>query len=874
MAEIKTNLVIDGLTSFDKGVNSGLEAFSLPPDQLAFAVNATVRGNFITNRPPFQVQSLPAAVWQTVNSVGIFQGACYCAPDTGQQFLIAQIGGRLFTFTPDVNDVTVVVAEVTIPGDPNPSGLPQAWLCQAERWVIVQNGVNNPIFYDSTTNTSRRSVPDSTSQATTDPTSVAPTGQFVTPSIGGTVEVPLAALGNIAAFINEAVQLVEYDNSSPPQVTATTSWEVTSVGGAATTYNVTLKNLGDTAGATQGSGSGLSIQPSNIGNILAVTNDVFVVGPHNKAKMTITVASNVPSYLAVGALVSVNGYANWKVKKIHNDNVSIDLEYQTEGFDVFLAPGWVYPVGQSAYAVANTQPNTTVGILAASFTAPAIGATVATTLSSPYTAALNQILFINNKEYQVTAFSSTTGTATNNITLLNLNDSRLGHVFNAITIPATTTATQIFNFPELPPGRMMAYCQGRVWESLTDAISFIAGDIVGGAAGSPAFAFRDAVLKVSENSLISGGGSFKVPANLGQITAMRTTAQLDASLGQGPLMVVTPGGIFSCSAPADRTTWSTLTTPIVSESLIGLGGLSQNSTIVVNGDLLFRAVDGIRSLIMAKREFYSWGNTPISFEMNRVLARDNVAGLPYASAVQFDNRLLMTCVPTQGPQGVYNQGLVALNFDPVSSLQGKSASVYDGFWTGINVLQLIEGQFSGVHRCFAFTYNASLGKIELYEILKTGDGDLDNGSAPIIWSFETPMLFKDAKGKSLFDLCCLEDSEFYVKDIQPGQTVGFKVQYRPDFSTCWFDWHEFSFCNDPQSTQPVYGARLGLGRPDTGGITGAGSTSANFGRWFQKRYIVSGHCVFMGCKVTASLQPQTGYATPISVKPSTPIQCP
>jgi hypothetical protein len=419
---------------------------------------------------------------------------------------------------------------------------------------------------------------------------------------------------------------------------------------------------------------------------------------------------------------------------------------------------------------------------------------------------------------------------------------------------------------------MMAYCQNHLWLSLTDALSFMAGDVAGGPAGSPAYNFRDAVLKVSENSYISNGGSFKVPSNLGQITAMRTTAQLDASLGQGPLMVVCPGGVFSCNAPADRTLWASLTTPIVSEALIGLGGLSQNSTIVVNGDLIFRAVDGIRSLIMAKREFYSWGNTPISSEMNRVLALDNTAGLPYASAAQFDNRLLMTASPIQGPQGVYNAGLIALNFDPISTIQGKSAAVYDGLWTGINVMQIIEGQFSGVHRCFAFTQNTALGKIEIYEILKSGN--LDNGSSPITWGGETPTLLKSPKGKALYDLCTLEDGEIYVKDIAPGQTVDFRVEYRPDFSTCWFPWHEFSFCNSDQSLNSLYGARLGLGKPSAGASTGAGSVSSSTGRWFQFRLTFRGHCVFMGMKVMGSLQPQTQFAEVISSAPTTPLTCP
>ena len=218
----------------------------------------------------------------------------------------------------------------------------------------------------------------------------------------------------------------------------------------------------------------------------------------------------------------------------------------------------------------------------------------------------------------------------------------------------------------------------------------------------------------------------------------------------------------------------------------------------------------------------------------------------------------MGCIPTQGPQGVYCQGLIALNFDPISSLQGKGASVYDGLWTGLNVLQIIEGMFSGVHRCFAFTYSQTQGGIQIYEILKTGN--LDNGTAPITWSFETPVLFKDPNIKDIYDFVAVEDGEFYIRDVMPGQTVICKAEYRPDFSGCWYPWHEFNYCNDPRSTLPIYGDRLGLGAPPTENGNSVNMSRANFGRWFQQRFTFNGHCVFMGLKTSASRQPQTQYA--------------
>ncbi len=851
MANQPQIIIYDGLGSFPKGMNSGLDAFDLPKDQLSFAVNATVRGNFVTNRPAYQIQTItyPSDEIGAAFEKGLFQGANYLAPDSGQQQLIAQISGRLYTFTPDPVNPTGSVMDVTIPGDPNPAGLPQAWLEQVERWCVVNNGQNNVIAYDTGTQTSRRLNPTSSVQGTSVLAST-PT----TPAINGTMVLTLSA--PYTGPINQAIQIVEYDVNDV--VAATTNYVVLTAGGSFTTYNVTLKNLGDQPGAVNGSGSSLIIQPSNLGNIVAA--NVILDGSNT---MTMQMSQAIPNIVQVGNYVSIEGDISWKIVSITNGRKTVKV-FRASG--VLPTPSVWSPV----FLVGGSQPSVVIGQLSANFIAPATGGTVPAILVGAFTYPVGTVFFINSHQYQITAYNPVfTPPAANTVTLLNLNDSRAGHVFNSGAFgffPA-----QIFNFPELPPGRMGSYSRGRFWESLVDGISFMAGDAVGGSSGSPIYNYRDAVLKSSENTYLANGGVFHVPSNLGQISAMKTTAQLDASLGQGPLMVVTPGGVFSCDAPPDRTTWSTLTNPIVSEALIGLGGLSQPSSIVVNGDLLFRSVDGVRSLIMARRDFWSWGNAPISFEMNRVLLNDNVAGLPFVSSVQSDNRMLMGCAPIQGPQGVYCAGLIATNFDPVSSIQGKGPAVYDGLWTGINVLQIIEGQFSGVHRCFAFTWSETQGKIQIYEILKTGS--LDNGATPITWSFELPMLFKDVKGKGLYDLISLEDGEFYIKDIAPGTTLNFKVEYRPDFATCWYPWHEFTYCNDTNSTSAISGDRLGLGKPPSSNINTVNGSSANYGRWMQVRFTITGHCVWMGLKAAASVQPQTQFARVISSRSSTPPIC-
>ncbi len=852
MAAEKSNLVYDGLNSFELGINSGADPFILPPNQLAFSVNATVRGNFVTNRPPYQILGLTfGGDIQSAVEGGLFQDAIYYRPDTGPEMLVAQIGGRLFTFTPSTSTYMASAAEVSIPGDFNSASLPQAWMTQAERWVIVDNGLDIPIFFDGVS--SRRSEVESVVQGVFDGASLT----FTPPPVGGTIDVTLT--GNYTGLVNTALQLVEYDADG--NVTHTSTYMVTAIGGMLSTNTLVLKNLGDAPGASQGANSDIISQPANLGNIVTENLTTNFNGTTYKSiKLVLTMSYGVPTYAVIGSTVAINGNASWKITDFQNGRTQMTLKAADSTIQP-VAPN----VGDNVILQNYNQPNVTVGKVKTTFTAPADNANVSVAIVNEYTNGNGLIVFINNKQYQVVS-STSVPNLDPVVTLQNLNDTR-GNATTPAPVTPTPAAMKLFNFPELPAGRVLTYGMGRVWQSLTDGISFIAGDIVGGSSGSPTYNFRDSVLKVTENSYLANGGSFSVPSNLGNITAMRFTSNLDTSLGQGNLMVVTPGGIFSCNTPVDRTTWASLTNPILTESLIGLGGLGQGSTIVVNGDIIFRAVDGIRSLILARREFTSWGNTPISFEMKRVLDRDNPQGLPYSSAVQFDNRMQMTSSSVQGPQGVYHQGLIALNFDTISGIQGKSASVYDSLWTGLNVLKIIEGQFNGVHRCFAFTYSAVESKIQLYELLKQGDLHLDNGSTPITWSFETPVLFKDVKGKGVFDLCSLEDGEFYVKDILPGELVNFKVEYRPDFSTCWFPWHEFQFCNSSTSTQPAYGARLGLGKPTSGMGTGSNTTSSNFGRWFQMRFTISGHCVFMGMKLSASLQPQTQYARPITVKP-------
>lgn len=444
------------------------------------------------------------------------------------------------------------------------------------------------------------------------------------------------------------------------------------------------------------------------------------------------------------------------------------------------------------------------------------------------------------------------------VTLLNLNGVNAGgNVAAGVTLSWSHVGLQ------MPPGRMGAYIMGRNWFSLPNGLQFIAGDIVDGSSGTQPFAFRDAVLYVKENTYITGGGTFSIPGSAGEtIQAIVEIAILDASLGQGPVQILTNYRVFSCNAPANRLTWQTLTYPILTVNLICNGAEGQYSTISRNSDILFRSVDGVRSLTMASLDFLTWRNTPISFEVSPILQQDNLALLQYGSAVVFDNRLLMTTGPAQFTQGVAFNGLVVVNFDEASTLRQKSDPVWDsGVWTGMNVLQLMIGEVAGVQRAFAFNLNPARAAVEIWEILpSTGPlsatTDYDgNTLVPITWQFDSASL-RFGVPKTDHIPMFLSNGELWI-DEQVGQ-VNFAVQYWADqypAPTLWRAWSSPAL-----SGNPGFAPRQGLGEPSPAACDPSGNRPLRNGFTFQTRTTIVGHCTIVGEFYEAQTVPQPKFA--------------
>ena len=511
-------------------------------------------------------------------------------------------------------------------------------------------------------------------------------------------------------------------------------------------------------------------------------------------------------------------------------------------------------IARSTFGATTTYNTTT----AAQFTVPDLGVNVSVTVTDATNVAVGDVIIFNNLgSMEVLDISGAPVIVFRNVSATPKDK----------VVSSGRAMSWIHPDPQLPPGRMGTYVMGRNWISDIDGKQFFASDLVGGSSGSFGEQYRDAVLNITENLYLAGGGNFAVPGTVGAIRAIKAVANLDASMGQGPVQVGTPDAMFSVNAPVDRLTWQDLANPILSQSLLGGGPLGQDSTVNANGDLIFRSQDGIRSLILGRRDFDTWGNVPISREVEPILKRDSPDLLRFGSAVVFDNRLLMTVWPVYDVFGVYHKGIVALNFDPVSSLRGKAPSVYDGLWVGLNVLKLFVGEFSGVQRCFALTLNSLSNGVELYEILKDGDAHYDNDVMPISWKFQSPVLFQQNPRDQ--KLLRLVDGEIHVDEMK-GR-VDFQVYYRPDQYPCWVPWHNWSECalepveGDTATVQykPQFRPNMGLGEPSPDPCDESNNRPLREGYSFQFKVEVVGHCRIVGARFKAVTVGEPKYSEPV-----------
>ena len=822
----KQETIYDRIDTVELGMNSGIDPLLLKRNELGFATNLTTRNGFATDRPPFfkRTVTYPSTAIQTAVEQGLFQGAAYYQPDSGDQSLFAAISGRLFQFV--VQGDTITCTERTIPGDPNPALTTQAWLWQSENYLIWNDGASLPVFFDGTS--SRRSNGPSVSLGVVN---AAP------------IPVNVVAIGDQATFPLAANWTGSYE--FPALYNGAYYQPVFNAG----TFEVQLTSLFSNAGEAINVDDTILIKPviaGVVGNTLVLPVGSF---SYNSTFIDITLTSPYTGVL--------NPFLQFDFGKVILFG-KVWFVSAASGNSIRVIPGQVgtFPAslvaGTQIQFTSSNAANVNLGAVQVTDVAPATGGTVQLTVNTAYTGTPNQIVYIGTGQYTIIGIPQAAPGAPS-VTMINLSDTSTG-AYPFLNTPVGATG-EIISVPELPAGRMGTYGLAQNWISLVDGLSFIPSDISRGPSGTTANNRRDSVLKTTDLTFL--GGAFSIPGAGNIITSMTFTANLDVALGQGSLQVGTANFMASCLAPIDFTN-PPKNGPILTYSLIGTGPLAQDSTVLVNSDVYFRCSFGLGSLIMARRDFQSPGNTLISDEVrDRLFELDNQALLSYGSSIVFDNRFITTLSPQASSQGVLHAGLIVQNLDPVSGMRDKQPPVYDGLWTGINTLKLVTGSFNGVSRGFAFTFNTSLSKIELFELIKTGTDHFDNTNVPITWAFETAALF-NADVKPRETMIRLLNGEFAVSEVIG--LVRFEVYYKSD-QNCWTPWHAFSICASTAGL-PQYFPRLGLGEPSSADCDPILNTPTRDGFTFQFKFVITGHCKFLRARFAAMTLPINRFPRP------------
>jgi hypothetical protein len=407
-------------------------------------------------------------------------------------------------------------------------------------------------------------------------------------------------------------------------------------------------------------------------------------------------------------------------------------------------------------------------------------------------------------------------------------------------------------YNELPPAGPMCYYMGRVWYA--QGRVYTAGDIVGGPSGTLPN-HSDSVLKVTESPLAVGGDGFTVPSGAGNIRALTYYANLNASLGQGQLVIFTRSEVFALTVPVTRTDWIGITSsnmPLQSVIQISNGAVNQRSIVAVNGDLFFQSFEpSIRSLMTAVRYFDQWGNTSISINENRIFAFNNRELMRFSSGILFDNRLLECVLPFICPVGVAHRAIIPLNFDVISTLDTKLPPVWEGMYEGLNFLELNSGDFGGLGRAFGFTWSEFDQSIHLNEL--TDYSRVDQNDNRVEWYIESPSFTWGNE----FEMKKLVGGDLWIDKL--FGTVFFQIDYRVNGNPCWFPWHKWQLCSAkncveasvhcptpyPIDFRESFRQTIGLPKPPAVCETVMGVPSY-VGYQFQVRLTIKGWCRIRG----------------------------
>lgn len=335
---------------------------------------------------------------------------------------------------------------------------------------------------------------------------------------------------------------------------------------------------------------------------------------------------------------------------------------------------------------------------------------------------------------------------------------------------------------EMPVGTIMVYAHGRVF--LSNAFDQVAAsDIIYGGGLTDSTGTQ----RFTENNYWAGGGYFGIPTELGSINGAAAIARQDDRLRtQGEVVFVGSNGAYAIEASVPRGQWQDAQVQTI--TLTGRGCESPYSVINVNNDLWMRSDDGIASyqtLRADQKRQLSFGKT--SRHVNYWLDFDTPWLKQYCSMIYFDNRIISTVNPELGqPRDAghgslrWHKGMVALDLDQASDVQGDSSFNWDGLWTGVRPSALLVLR----KRAYAFSVDVD-GENRIYEITRSGLNDriYTKGVQKKSFYITKRFTFEPTQKSNQFEVKRLIGGDISISEVR--DVVSVKVEFRPDFYPSW-----------------------------------------------------------------------------------------
>lgn len=442
---------------------------------------------------------------------------------------------------------------------------------------------------------------------------------------------------------------------------------------------------------------------------------------------------------------------------------------------------------------------------------------------------------------------------------------------------------------QVPVGGPMAFIYGMLVVTSADGRNQIA---VGNQAYSSNQTNSSDIISFTASTYWAEGGYFDIAADLGDIMSVVPMPYLDTGTGQNELVVMCRNGATSFDFSGDRTTW--LNTQVQRISLISMGQASKLPPVLLNGDLIYKAVDGIRSYKNSRIEFsQGYSQTPLSYDVDYWLRQENQSLLEFNCQLAWNNMLFsavqpMLQAPVFSAYGYhrYHRGMVVMDCQPQSRVSGGNPS-WQGLWTGPRPTAFADGWDGGVHRAFCLSFDTD-GVNRVYEFQQRGNFDTSNGSRKTIVSlYDTPAYCGQSsassqwagQGPNRYTHKRLVGANVELSDIQ--EAVQFSIAYRPDNSACFIPWKSATIscgCLIPAVgecgvfQQPGY-SRRNFGNPPDNTCAPGSKAMASIFRAAQYRVTMAGACTVDRLGILMQAKEQENKEDCTSTETCIPVTC-